>query len=56
MLDTMDLDRIPESAEVWEKVIRKLRGGMMPPQGTPRPDQTAIDGLWGEGGAPLREA
>jgi hypothetical protein len=45
MLDTMDLNRIPENAEVWEKVIRKLRGGMMPPQGMPRPEQTAIDGL-----------
>ena len=41
----MDLNRIPENAEVWEKVIRKLRGGMMPPQGMPRPEQTAIDGL-----------
>jgi mono/diheme cytochrome c family protein len=45
MLDKMDLDRVPESAEVWEKVIRKLRGGMMPPQGMPRPEQTAIDAL-----------
>src|ERR1700688_4359772 len=30
MLDRMDLDRgVPESAEVWEKVLRKLAGGMM---------------------------
>ena len=39
MLDKMDLDRVPEGAETWEKVVRKLRGGMMPPLGTPRPDQ-----------------
>lgn len=45
MLDKMDLERVPENAEVWEKVIRKLRGGMMPPQGMPRPDQATIDAL-----------
>jgi hypothetical protein len=37
MLDKMDVDHISEGAETWEKVIRKLRGGMMPPQGRPRP-------------------
>src|SRR5438046_4345927 len=37
MLDKMDLAHIAESAETWEKVIRKLRGGMMPPMGRPRP-------------------
>jgi hypothetical protein len=33
MLDKMDLNHVPQNAEVWEKVIRKLRGGMMPPLG-----------------------
>src|SRR6476661_8872793 len=37
MLDKMDVDLVGEGAETWEKVIRKLRGGMMPPQGRPRP-------------------
>ena len=45
MLDKMDIDHPGEHAEVWEKVVRKLRGGMMPPQGMPRPDQASIDGL-----------
>ena len=45
MLDKMDLDRVPQEAEVWEKVIRKLRGGMMPPQGMPRPGQETIESL-----------
>ena len=27
--------------EVWEKVVRKLRGGMMPPPGAPRPARAA---------------
>ncbi|PYI84301.1 MAG: hypothetical protein DME26_13495, partial [Verrucomicrobia bacterium] len=45
MLDKMDLAHVPESAEVWEKVIRKLRGGMMPPQGKPRPQQADVESL-----------
>ena len=44
-LDTADIANIPASAEVWEKVIRKVRGGMMPPVGMPRPDQASLDGL-----------
>ena len=35
----------PDAAETWEKVIRKLRVGAMPPQGMPRPDKAATDGL-----------
>src|SRR5262250_3107424 len=37
MLDKMDVDHVAGNAETWEKVIRKLRGGMMPPTGRPRP-------------------
>jgi mono/diheme cytochrome c family protein len=37
MLDKMDVDHVAVNAETWEKVIRKLRGGMMPPTGRPRP-------------------
>jgi hypothetical protein len=37
MLDKMDVDHVADNAETWEKVIRKLRGGMMPPTGRPRP-------------------
>ena len=43
--DTMDLAHLAGDAEVWEKVVRKLRGGMMPPPGVPRPDQAAVDGF-----------
>ena len=43
MLDKMDLDRLADGAEVWEKVARKLRGGMMPPQGMPRADQATTE-------------
>src|SRR5215510_1652062 len=37
MLDKMDVEHVAGNAETWEKVIRKLRGGMMPPTGRPRP-------------------
>ena len=37
-LDTLDPATIPEHAEIWEKVVRKVRVGMMPPSGAPRPD------------------
>ena len=39
ILEGPDLTKIPEHGEVWEKVILKLRLGMMPPQGLPRPDE-----------------
>ena len=37
-LDTLDVTRIAEHAQQWEKVITKLRTGEMPPPGRPRPD------------------
>jgi mono/diheme cytochrome c family protein len=42
-LEQRDLGRLGPDAEIWEKVIRKLRGGMMPPEGRPRPPQPEID-------------
>jgi mono/diheme cytochrome c family protein len=44
-LQTLNLDNVPDGAETWEKVVRKLRGGMMPPLGAPRPEQSRIDGF-----------
>jgi mono/diheme cytochrome c family protein len=43
--DTMDLAKLPEHADVWEKTVRKLRGGMMPPPGVRRPDQASVDSM-----------
>ncbi len=40
-LDPADLSRVPATAEIWEKVVRKLRAGTMPPTGVPRPPQAA---------------
>src|SRR5438874_1701971 len=44
-LDKMDPARVSADAEAWEKVVRKLRAGMMPPQGMPRPDPAAYEAL-----------
>jgi len=44
-LQNADLADIPKGAETWEKVIRKLRVGAMPPQGMPRPDKATLDGF-----------
>jgi hypothetical protein len=36
---------VPAHAEIWEKVIVKLRSGTMPPAGRPRPDPSSYDAL-----------
>jgi hypothetical protein len=44
-LQSFDPARADQSADVAEKVIRKLRAGMMPPPGQERPDATTLDAL-----------
>jgi hypothetical protein len=44
-LDTLQKARIEDNAETWEKVIRKVRAGLMPPAGAKRPDKGALDAL-----------
>ena len=44
-LEHADLTDVPKGAETWEKAIRKLRVGMMPPPGMPRPAPAQLDGL-----------
>ena len=39
VLEGMDLARVGADAATWEKVVRKLRTGVMPPVGMPRPDE-----------------
>ncbi len=46
-LDVADVSRVGEAPDVWEAVVLKLRGGMMPPAGRPRPDGAALDELRG---------
>ncbi|HXP89028.1 MAG TPA: DUF1592 domain-containing protein [Bryobacteraceae bacterium] len=44
-LDSLDLSRAGDHAETLEKVIRKLRAGMMPPAGAKRPDPATYEAL-----------
>jgi Protein of unknown function (DUF1592)/Protein of unknown function (DUF1588)/Protein of unknown function (DUF1587)/Protein of unknown function (DUF1585)/Protein of unknown function (DUF1595)/Planctomycete cytochrome C len=52
-LDSVDHSAaaIPNDAETWEKVVRKLRGRLMPPPGQKRPGTADIDNFvhWMEG-------
>jgi hypothetical protein len=38
VLERADFNAIPAHAAMWEKVVKKLRSGTMPPAGSPRPN------------------
>jgi len=44
-LDKLDPSHMEQNSEIWEKVVRKLRAGMMPPQGSPRPNTVVYESL-----------
>ena len=46
-LDVVDVNDVARNADVFEKAVRKLRGGMMPPPGAKRPEQAVVDGVVG---------
>jgi len=50
-LEKLDLATVGDNPQLWEKVVRKLRAGVMPPPGMRRPELTAYTGLteWLEG-------
>ncbi len=43
--ESIGLTGVADRADVWEKVIRKLRTGTMPPAGAPRPDQASYESV-----------
>ena len=45
LLDQADVKNPSNAADVWEKVVRKLRTGAMPPASAPRPDKATYDSL-----------
>lgn len=45
MLDKIDVEHMHNDAEVMEKVVRKLRAGMMPPAKMPRPDAAVLESM-----------
>src|SRR6185503_19614734 len=44
-LDEADVARPGDGAELWEKVVRKLRTGMMPPPNMPQPSSEERNSL-----------
>jgi hypothetical protein len=42
-LDSLDIAKVSANADVWEKVVLKMRAGLMPPAGAARPDQAVSD-------------
>src|SRR5436190_23857879 len=50
-LQGLDVQTAGANAEIWEKAVRKLRGRLMPPPGSPQPEQKDIDSFvsWMEG-------
>src|SRR5690349_21354467 len=52
VLEGTDLTRLANDAEMWEKVVRKMRAGVMPPQGVRQPDSATAHALiaWLESG------
>lgn len=44
-LDRLDLASVHDNAQAWEKVVRKLRAGMMPPSGLPRPAAPVMESM-----------
>ncbi len=51
LLDRSDVGHVGAGAETWEKVVRKLRSGAMPPPGSRRPDGPVLEAFaaWLEG-------
>jgi len=43
LLDGMDVEHVGKDAAAWEKVVRKIRTGMMPPSGARRPERALLD-------------
>ena len=46
-LENFDFAHIADHADKAELVIRKVRAGLMPPNGMPRPDAAVLDGMVG---------
>jgi hypothetical protein len=44
-LDSLDVSNVAPQAATWEKVVRKVRAGAMPPAGMPRPDEATAAAL-----------
>ena len=55
-LESADLARVASESELWEKVVHKIRTGIMPPAGMPQPSETARESLLAQLESSLDEA
>jgi mono/diheme cytochrome c family protein len=44
-LENLNIASVGDRSEIWEKVVQKLHGNLMPPAGRPRPDEAAYKSL-----------
>jgi hypothetical protein len=44
-LDNVNVEKVSQNPELWEKVVHKVRARYMPPAGLPRPDEKAYQSL-----------
>jgi hypothetical protein len=44
-IEALDIKNVGKNKKEWEKVVKKLRAGMMPPVGQERPDKATYKGL-----------
>src|SRR3954467_11610680 len=44
-LEPLDFNNLEANGEIWEKLVRKLRGRQMPPAGMPRPEEATYESL-----------
>jgi hypothetical protein len=56
VLQGVDATNPGANAELWERVVAKLRAGSMPPPGSPRPDAATYDAIAGRLEADLDRA
>ena len=47
VLDPAEVSQVANNAELWERVLRQLRAGTMPPAGSPRPDAAVYSRMSG---------
>ena len=44
-LEHADFEHLERDGDTWERVIRKVKAGAMPPAGNPKPDRAALEAL-----------
>src|SRR5258708_2155871 len=46
--EALDTSNVAANADVFEKIVRRLRSGTMPPEGRPKPDHAVVESVLAE--------